>query len=39
MLDLYEDTNRILAYEQIITWEGVDNTKVMSRSHQGHLKV
>ena len=31
---LYEDTSRILAYEQIITWEGVlllvDNTKVMS---------
>ena len=42
MSDLYEDTNSILAYEQIIAWEGVllvDNTKVMSRSHQGHFKV
>ena len=40
MSGLSEDTRRILAYEQIITWKGVvlllvHNTKVMSRWQQG----
>ena len=40
MLDLYEDTNRILAYEQIITWEGVVlYWWITPRSCQGHIKV
>ena len=40
MLDLYEDTNRILAYEQIMTWEGVVlYWWITPRSCQGHIKV
>ena len=40
MSDLPEDSSRILAYEQIITWEGVQlYWCITPRSHQGHFKV
>ena len=40
MSDLSGYTNSILAYEQIITWEGVVLYWCMTpRLHQGHFKV
>ena len=40
MSDLYEDTSRILTYEQMITWEGVMlYWWITPRSCQGHFKV
>ena len=40
MTDLAEDTSRILAYGQIITWEGVVFYWCKTpRSFQGHIKL